>query len=73
MKRTNAGAGLLTMLGAGTHVPLFVTEGSWQQKRRAIRMSDYLEFAYRTLADTAGPIVVSAKPSATPTVTSSRP
>lgn len=39
-------------------MPLFVSEGTWKQKRRAIRGSDYLEHVYTTFADTDGPLVV---------------
>jgi hypothetical protein len=57
-KRTNLGANLLETFAAGSRVPLFVSEGTWQQKRRAIRRSDYLEHVYTTFADTDGPLVV---------------
>lgn len=35
-----------------------MSEGTWQQKRRAIRTSDYLEHVYTTFADTEGPLAV---------------
>lgn len=57
-KRTNDGANLLATFAAGGRVPLFVSEGSWPQKRRAIRRSDYLEHAYTTFAGTDGPLVI---------------
>lgn len=57
-KRTNAGANLLATFASGNSVPLFVSEGTWQQKRRAIRRSDYLEHVYETFADTDGPLTV---------------
>lgn len=57
-KRTNTGASLLTTFAAGNGVPLFVSEGTWQQKRRAIRRSDYLEHVYTAFAQSEGPLVV---------------
>ena len=57
-KRTNTGANLLQSFASGGRIPLFVSEGSWKQKRRAIHRSDYLEHAYRTFASTDGPLVV---------------
>lgn len=57
-KRTNTGANLLATFAAGNRVPLFVSEGTWQQKRRAIRRSDYLEHVYTTFAQSEGPLVV---------------
>ena len=39
-------------------LPLFVTEGDSDSKRRAIARSEYLSFAYRSLVDHEGPLVV---------------
>jgi hypothetical protein len=57
-KQTSNGGTLLASFAAGKRVPLFVSEGTWRQKRRAIRRSDYLEHAYTTFAGTSGPLVV---------------
>lgn len=57
-KHTNVGANLLDTFAAGSRVPLFVSEGTSQQKRAAIRRSDYLEHVYTTFADAKGPIVI---------------
>jgi hypothetical protein len=57
-KRINLGPGLLASFGRPNRVPLFVSEGTWQQKRRAIRRSDYLEHVFITFAATEGPLVV---------------
>lgn len=42
----------------GISWPLFVSEGTDIDKRRAIASSDYLAFAYRSLVDHRGPLVV---------------
>lgn len=57
-KWTNTNANLLAAFAANARVPLLVSEGTWEQKRRAIRRSDYLEHVYVTFADTKGPLVV---------------
>jgi hypothetical protein len=57
-KRTNTGANLLTTFASAGRIPLFVSEGTSAQKRRAIRRSDYLEHVYSTLADTDDDLVV---------------
>lgn len=39
-------------------VPLFITEGSSEDKMRAIRSSDYLSFAYTEFMKHSGPLVI---------------
>lgn len=58
LKRTNRGANLLATFATGANIPLFVTEGTWQKKRRAIRRSDYLEYAYGTFAGSSEALVI---------------
>jgi Domain of unknown function (DUF4917) len=57
-KRIGANDNLLATFASDGRIPLFVSEGTSQQKRRAIRRSDYLEYVYTTFADTADNIVV---------------
>lgn len=58
-KRTADLGDLLSTFGGSTSAfPLFVSEGSWQDKMRAIRASDYLSFAYSKLAEHEGPLVI---------------
>lgn len=53
------GANLLERFGSGTDItPLFVTEGSHQDKLQSIMRSDYLSFAFHELAEHDGPLVV---------------
>lgn len=49
---------LLRQFRVGKSVPLFVSEGDSSDKLRSIGGSDYLSFAYNTLANHVGPIVV---------------
>lgn len=56
VKQTSDGATLLDRFG--TRIPLFVSEGTPDQKRAAIRRSDYLEHAFAALAGTDSNIVV---------------
>jgi hypothetical protein len=48
-KRVNDGAALLGQFAEGGFLPLYVAEGTAEQKRRAIRDSDYLSFCLRSL------------------------
>ncbi len=57
-KRISAGANLLATFASDARIPLFVSEGNSQQKRRAIRRSDYLEHAYNALAGADDNLVV---------------
>lgn len=65
-KRTNQGANLLATFATGANIPLFVTEGTWQKKRRAIRGSDYLEYVYTTFAGSTEALVVFGQALGTP-------
>lgn len=57
-RTTELGDLLSTFGGSPTSFPLFVSEGRWQDKMRAIRASDYLSFAYSKLVEHEGPLVV---------------
>lgn len=57
-KTTSAGANLLDTFASDGRIPLFVSEGTSQQKLRAIRRSDYLEHAYKTFAEAEDDLVV---------------
>lgn len=48
-KRVNDGAALLAQFADGGHLPLYVAEGTAEQKRQAIRRSDYLTYCFETL------------------------
>jgi hypothetical protein len=55
------GSPLLSLLNTpykGSDLPLFVSEGTAADKLRAIRGSDYLNYAYTELAKSSGPLVV---------------
>jgi hypothetical protein len=58
VKRVNEGMGLLDSFYGSPHPALFISEGTWQRKRRAIRQSDYLEHAYMTLCNNEDDIVI---------------
>jgi hypothetical protein len=57
-KRTSQSDNLLTALASNGGIPLFVSEGTSQQKRRAIRRSDYLEHVFNTFGETEDNLVV---------------
>jgi len=57
-KRTNQGANLLATFGAGDQVPLFVSEGTSQQKLRVIRRSNYLDHTFQQLSQGEGALVI---------------
>lgn len=60
-RRAPVGRTLLDLLGTqfrGSDLPLFVSEGSSDDKMRVIRSSDYLSFAYGALEDEDRPLVV---------------
>jgi hypothetical protein len=58
-KLKNHGRQLLEQFGAEPQsTPLFVSEGTADDKRKAIRRSDYLSFAYKELAHDQGPFVL---------------
>jgi hypothetical protein len=63
-KRQNTSAGnLLETFGQPLHrddtaVPLFVTEGSSEDKLRSIYTSDYLAFAYDQFSKHSGPLII---------------
>jgi hypothetical protein len=53
------GRRLVSMLGEDPdHVPLFVSEGSAQDKRRAIASSGYLNYVYQELLRERGPMTI---------------
>jgi Domain of unknown function (DUF4917) len=60
LKRKSDEGGLLAFgdLAHTTRRPLFISEGRSSDKLRSIRSSDYLSFAYQTLADYASPLVI---------------
>jgi hypothetical protein len=60
MKRKSEGGGLLGFgdMAHTTRRPLFISEGRSGDKLRSIRSSDYLSFAYQTLADYSDPLVI---------------
>jgi hypothetical protein len=57
-KRKAEGSNLLQTFATGPDIPLFVSEGSAEQQRRAIRRSDYLDHVYATFEATTGRLVV---------------
>jgi hypothetical protein len=57
-KRVNQGANLLATFADDGHLPLYIGEGTADQKRHAIATSDYLEHAYRTLTGSDDNLVV---------------
>lgn len=60
-KRLSGAENLLESFGEGTqegHTPLFVAEGSSEEKLRSIRNSDYLTFAYKSFAEHNGDVVI---------------
>ncbi|MEW5813675.1 MAG: DUF4917 family protein [Actinomycetota bacterium] len=58
-KRHATNQNLLTTFTQATDArPLFVSEGSWEDKMKVIRSSDYLAFTYSQLASHHGPLVV---------------
>jgi hypothetical protein len=60
VKRKSDAGGLLAFgdLAHSTRRPLFISEGRSSDKLRSIRSSDYLSFAYQTLADYSDPLVI---------------
>jgi hypothetical protein len=60
VKRKSGEGGLLAFgdLAHTTRRPLFISEGRSSDKLRSIRSSDYLSFAYQSLADYGGPLVI---------------
>lgn len=57
-KRVNNGAALLAQFADDGTLPLYVAEGTADQKRSAIRRSDYLTHCFETLQAEERPIVV---------------
>ena len=57
-KRTNDGVNLLEAFARAKEPALFVSEGTWKRKRRAIRRSDYLEHCYVTLSENDDNVLV---------------
>lgn len=57
-KRVNEGANLLAVFAGEGHLPLYVSEGTADQKRHAIANSDYLADVYRRLATSDDSLVI---------------
>lgn len=58
VKRAGGALNLLEAFASAPEPPLFISEGTWRRKRRAIRRSQYLEHAYAALAGGEDDIVV---------------
>lgn len=61
VKRPAAGGNLLDAFGTpyqGREIPLFISEGSAEEKLAAIRNSEYLSFAYGQFRSHRGPLVI---------------
>ncbi len=60
VKRKPDAGGLLSFrdMAHTTRRPLFISEGRSSDKLRSIRSSDYLSFAYQTLAEYSDPLVI---------------
>ena len=59
-RRAEAGQNLLDLFGTpyGDAMPLFISEGTAQEKLASIYRSDYLSFVFSCLAQDAGPLVL---------------
>jgi Domain of unknown function (DUF4917) len=57
-KRIATSANLLATFASEGQIPLFVSEGTSEEKRRAIRGSDYLDHVFNTFSELKGALVV---------------
>jgi len=57
-KLTSGHMPILDQFANGTTIPVFISEGEFSDKLAAIHRSDYLSFAFSTLMQHSGPLVV---------------